>query len=429
MLSTLATLGLGIAGGLALASSWCSRRSRSTWESLAGQGLLRLDGQGRVRRLGTTARGLLGFASRCDQPHLDDLPLVGLDAWLTELEADRAAGRSQAVAERDLEIESAEWSEGRLLRSRQPVHCRLLPRNAGRSVLPAWISLSVPCQDPEERARGSEVLVPTRADTSEPVTGGNAEGEALLEGMKVLLAEDLASNQVLLRFFLEKEGAQITLAESGSDALQQSRTGKYDLVFLDDELADLDGATASQALREEGFGGSIVLLTPHTDATVLERYRLAGCTDHLEKPFKSRELREMAERIAEELRDEYGRDEQRAGEQGDDMRGKGDNPGRRIDEQEELELVNEFVASLDERMNDLELALEAEDWEGIEALSHRLAGTAADYRMGDLSSLGAEIEELSRTRPGSPDLPHKIEDLRTVIHGVSGHQLIQEPRE
>ena len=106
-----------------------------------------------------------------------------------------------------------------------------------------------------------------------------------------------------------------------------------------------------------------------------------------------------------------------------------DHSAHRIDDQELLELIIEFVASLDERMHDLEAALEAKDWDNVEALSYQLAGTADLYLMDDLSSLSAQIEELARMQPGSGGLTHKIADLRTAVHGISGHQLIQDLRE
>jgi len=369
-----------------------------------------MDAQGRVREIGAAAEELLGFGSRCDMPHLDNLPIVDIDAWFTELEASRAAGQSSPVAEKDLELEIFGWSEGRLVRRTQRLRCRLVPKNAQRSLLPAWMSLSVVRQE----VMGREVQISLPLNTSEESMSESGGGKALLEGKKVLLAEDLKSNQVMLQFFLEAEGAEVTVAGNGPIALEQARSGKFDLVFLDEELADLDGAGASRTLRDEGFEGPIVVLTPYLDPTSIESYRIAGCTDHLEKPFNSRELREMAENIAKQT---------------DENESKVDPSGHRVEDQEFMELINEFVASLDEHMHDLEEALEGKDWDTVEALSYRLAGTADLYHMDDLSSLSAQVEELVRMQPGSRGLTQKIADLRTAVHGISGHQLIQDPRE
>jgi CheY-like chemotaxis protein len=422
MLSTLGLIGTGVALGLWLA--WWRRRAKHPTDSekLSGQGLLRLDAQACVSELGAVAREMLGFERRCDRGHLQDLPLVGLDSWLCELEADRAVGKPIPVAERELLLESFHWTEDRLLRSTQSLHCRLLPRNPQRSLLPAWMSFSVVTQEREEGGWDCEDLFSLLDITAETTMSQREKKRGLLEGMTVLLAEDFKSNQVLLRFFLEKEGAEIIQAGNGQHALDQALSGKFDLVFLDADLPDVDGVQASRTLRQEGFQGPIVVLTPHLDPTSIECYRRAGCTGHLEKPFKSRELREMAEHIAEE-------NAVRSAEQNAECQQDADKPGCIFDDQAFMELINEFVASLEERLHELETALARQDWSKIESESHRLAGTAGMYRLPELSRLGAEIEDLVRAQPGSKSLHRKIGELKTSIHGISGNQLIQEPRE
>lgn len=384
------------------------------WEGIAGQGLLLLDARGGIRRLGPVAKKILGFDHRCDRGHLEDLPLRGLAEWLEELETVRAAGQTLGEAERELELESAHWIEGRLLFCKCKIVCRLQPQAERKSLLPAWMSLSVVFQETGEEEVGRSVLLPLPQNTAEEDMDKSENKRGMLDGMRVLIAEDFKNNQVLLHFFLEKEGAEITLAGSGQYAVDQAMSGKFDLVFLDDELPGFDSARASRTLRESGFAGPIVVLTPHLDPTAIESYRLAGCTDHLEKPFKSRELREMAENIAKQSQ-AHGEGE--------------DGSVDRIDDQEFMELINEFVASLDERLHDLESALEKQDWHKIEVISHRLAGTAGIYRLPELSDLGAQIEDLVRAQPGSRSLTQKIEDLATAIHGISGHQLIEDRRE
>ncbi len=404
---------MGMAGGLGL-GAWRNRsRNRVDREGLADLGLMRLDAQGNVRELGRTAAALFGLEQRCDRVHLEDLPLQGLEEWFQELDVERIAGRPLAIAERELSLESYQWSDVGLEAGRQQLCCRLQPMKPHRSLLPAWMSFSVVFQEPGDRDEDPCVLLALPENTAEEtMKSGNHKG--MLEGMKILVAEDFKSNQLLLHFFLEKEGAEITLAGNGQFALEQARSGKYDLVFLDDDLPGLDSVSASRTLRKEGFEGPIVVLTPHLDPTAIESYRLAGCTDHLEKPFKSRELRNMAENIAKQTA-------------AAEVKTSESDP--RLADPEFMELINEFVASLDERLHDLEAALESQDWRKIESVSHRLAGTAGIYHMPDLSALSAEIEDLVRAQPGSRTLTRKISELKTAIHGVSGHQLIEDPRE
>jgi signal transduction histidine kinase/ActR/RegA family two-component response regulator len=108
-----------------------------------------------------------------------------------------------------------------------------------------------------------------------------------LEGARILVAEDIKVNQVIIERLLTGIGHQVTLAENGAEALEAARTGSFDLILMDMRMPVMDGVAATKAIRAlPGPRGAIPILgltanaTPEDAASCLE----AGMNDHMIKP-------------------------------------------------------------------------------------------------------------------------------------------------
>ena len=105
--------------------------------------------------------------------------------------------------------------------------------------------------------------------------------------MRVLIVEDDAVQQQLLRFFLEQQGYQVTCASNVSEALTRTQHGLPDALLLDAMLPDGSGLDVCRQIRQrpEGQILPILLLTAYdTEPVVVEAFE-AGITDFISKPF------------------------------------------------------------------------------------------------------------------------------------------------
>lgn len=104
----------------------------------------------------------------------------------------------------------------------------------------------------------------------------------------MLLAEDDAAISDPLSRALRRQGYEVALAETGSDALTGARSS--DLVVLDLGLPGMDGLEVCRVLRAEGLQVPVLMLTARgseIDAVVgLD----AGADDYVSKPFRTAEL-------------------------------------------------------------------------------------------------------------------------------------------
>ncbi len=77
----------------------------------------------------------------------------------------------------------------------------------------------------------------------------DADGSALrLPAMKVLAAEDNATNRIILQSMLQALGVETVIVADGSEALESFRTGNYDAVLLDIAMPGMDGLDTLEAL-------------------------------------------------------------------------------------------------------------------------------------------------------------------------------------
>lgn len=116
--------------------------------------------------------------------------------------------------------------------------------------------------------------------------------------LTILIAEDNIMVQKLTENNLKKLGHTVDVAENGKQAVDKFRTGKYDMIFMDCQMPEMDGFKATIAIREiekekqVSPGIQIIAMTAGTKQSERKMCIDAGMDDFLEKPFKVQELLE-----------------------------------------------------------------------------------------------------------------------------------------
>jgi DNA-binding response OmpR family regulator len=109
--------------------------------------------------------------------------------------------------------------------------------------------------------------------------------------MRVLVVEDetrLANN--IAAAMREGPGWAVDVADNGLDGRELARQAEYDLVLLDLMLPGLDGAGVLRAIRAQGKGTPVLVLTAVADKASVVKLLNAGADDYLAKPFDLGEL-------------------------------------------------------------------------------------------------------------------------------------------
>lgn len=128
-----------------------------------------------------------------------------------------------------------------------------------------------------------------------PTTIQNTENIASPIQGRVLLVDDSPVNRTVIRELLLSTGIQVETALNGFEALEQFRKSSFDLILMDLQMPEMDGATATQAIlslaqQESRKPPIIVALTAHATEIHRQRCLQAGMTDFLTKPVRRDQL-------------------------------------------------------------------------------------------------------------------------------------------
>jgi signal transduction histidine kinase/DNA-binding response OmpR family regulator len=121
--------------------------------------------------------------------------------------------------------------------------------------------------------------------------------------LRVLLAEDNLVNQRLASRLLEKRGHRVVISGNGREALLALEKEKFDLVFMDLQMPEMDGFEATAAIREKEKGTKIhqevIALTAHAMTGDHERCLAAGMDGYLSKPIRPQELDNLLQKYVD----------------------------------------------------------------------------------------------------------------------------------
>lgn len=105
---------------------------------------------------------------------------------------------------------------------------------------------------------------------------------------RILVIEDEGKIAEIVEAYLEKEGFQVIVAETGEKALAAVKQG-FDLIILDLMLPDMEGEDICQTIREDS-DVPIIMLTAKSEEEDRIKGLGIGADDYVVKPFSPREL-------------------------------------------------------------------------------------------------------------------------------------------
>ena len=212
---------------------------------------------------------------------------------------------------------------------------------------------------------------------------------------RVLIVEDYPVNQIFAQKLLAKFGFRnIDLAENGLLALKACASKKYDAIFMDCQMPEMDGFQATQKIRDEGNNTPIIAMTANAMIGDQERCLKAGMDDYISKPLKPELLRRILGRwfelSAQAVRASHTGHQEELPVNLQQLRSFTDG-----DAQEECMLVGLFLDQAQQTVAALEASLQKNDSEAWRSLAHRLKGASANLGAHKLSHICKRAEQTS----------------------------------
>ncbi len=162
-----------------------------------------------------------------------------------------------------------------------------------------------------EYGKGSTftVMIPQKVMDTKPLGGlkesvsENRKATAVSDKLftapnaKVLIVDDNGMNLSLMKGLLKRTELQVDLVKSGRESLEITKEKKYDIIFMDHMMPEMDGVEALKLLRAEVSNPNrdaiVIALTANAIAGCREMYLQYGFNDYFAKPIKADKLEEM----------------------------------------------------------------------------------------------------------------------------------------
>lgn len=139
----------------------------------------------------------------------------------------------------------------------------------------------------------SETLVAGQKTDGDGIDNLKVRIAALGRPLKILIAEDDATNRLVVGKMLKAFDVETEVVTDGVQAVQAASAGDHDLVLMDVRMPGMDGLAATRAIRSRGgrFAAMpIVALTANAFPEDVKECREAGMSDFLAKPLRKSAL-------------------------------------------------------------------------------------------------------------------------------------------
>jgi len=112
-----------------------------------------------------------------------------------------------------------------------------------------------------------------------------------IKNIKVLVAEDIALNQLLMRTLLDEFGFECDIAANGKIAIEKLQTKSFDIVLMDLQMPEMNGFEATDYIRKTlHYDIPIIALTADVTTVDLAKCRAVGMDDYIAKPVDEKLL-------------------------------------------------------------------------------------------------------------------------------------------
>jgi PAS domain S-box-containing protein len=224
-------------------------------------------------------------------------------------------------------------------------------------------------------------------------------GERL--ALRILIAEDNLLNQKLLLRVLKQIGYEADVAVSGIEVLASVEHSRYDLVFMDVHMPEMDGLEASRRIVNRWKSGErpiLVAVTADAMQGDKEKCMEAGMDDYISKPIRLDDIRRVLERWGESI------GQRTPAEPGtlaapdslsleDSLMARIEQLGRETDLDFILELIDSYPPMFENKLKDLLSAHASNNSKKMHFLAHSLKGAALTIGGNNYAALCKEIED------------------------------------
>lgn len=225
----------------------------------------------------------------------------------------------------------------------------------------------------------------------------------------VLVAEDYEMNAELIGTILSSFGIESEFAVNGLEVLEKFDENRFDLIFMDINMPNMDGVEVTKRLREEGINTPIIALTANVLYENKKEYIGSGFNGVLTKPIDKCALFEELGKhlVKKELQEQQNSLYQKAANINFSYRYEETIKSLELPVETVYKLIEKFLQTFKMSIMIMKKSLHKKDFETLEVEAHKLRGSSSTLCLYEIQELAADINRDAKSK--------KFEELTKYI--------------
>ncbi len=242
------------------------------------------------------------------------------------------------------------------------------------------------------------------------------EVDAEIKNIKVLVVEDIALNQLLMKTLLDDFGFERDIAANGKIAIEKLQKNTYDIILMDLQMPEMNGFEATEYIRNTMNSKiPIIALTADVTTVDLEKCKAVGMNDYIAKPVDERLLYAKIVNVVKKAMPivEVKKVEETKNVRCIDldylMHHTKSNPTLM------MEMIELYLQQTPTLIKEMKLSLEKKDWNMLYATAHKIipsfsiVGISADFE-----NMAKKIQEYASTQHQTDAIHEMVLKLEKV---------------
>jgi PAS domain S-box-containing protein len=244
----------------------------------------------------------------------------------------------------------------------------------------------------------------------------------MIESYNVLVAEDIALNQLLMKTLLEDFKFGCEIVSNGKRAIEKLKMQNFDIILMDLQMPEMNGFEATAYIRNE-MKSNIPILALTADVTTVDREKClaVGMNDYISKPVDEKILYTKIVGLVKKFRLE----QQQIVKPADEIKKfkfidlnylyqrTKSNPALIA------EMINLYLEQTPVLINEIKMSLKSEDWLLLQAAVHKIIPSFAIVGMNpDFEKMAKKLHELATLQHQKTDIASIVNDLEHALLGA-----------
>jgi len=239
-----------------------------------------------------------------------------------------------------------------------------------------------------------------------------------IKKIKVLVAEDVPLNQLLMKTILEEFGFECDIAENGKIAIEKLKVNVYDVILMDLQMPEMNGFEATEYIRNRlQMKIPVIALTADVTTVDLAKCTVVGMNDYIAKPVDERQLYNKIVNLVKQslssgeqnIEDDYGKIKGRYTDLVYLMQRTKSNPALM------MEMISLYLEQTPPLVDAMKQSMKNKDWNALYSAVHKMIPSFSIMGINpDFENMAKKVQEFASTQQQVEGISELVLQLENV---------------